>query len=73
LQKPSGAKEKAAPTIGLQEIYGAPGSGVARVAIARKLAVRLYWKLREAVQPVASVRMQGSPVGPVVGEGLSPN
>ena len=24
------------------------GSGVAKVAIARKLAVRLYWKLREA-------------------------
>jgi transposase len=26
-------------------------SGVAKVAIARKLAVRLYWKLRQAAQP----------------------
>ncbi|MHC4073966.1 MAG: IS110 family RNA-guided transposase [Planctomycetota bacterium] len=30
------------------------GSAVAKVAIARKLAVRLYWKLREAVQPKAA-------------------
>ncbi|MBI3664617.1 MAG: IS110 family transposase [Acidobacteria bacterium] len=30
------------------------GSGVAKVAIARKLAVRLYWKLREAAQPGAA-------------------
>ena len=29
------------------------GSAVAKVAIARKLAVRLYWKLREAGQPSA--------------------
>ena len=49
------------------------GSGVAKVAIARKLAVRLYWKLREAEQPVSSARMQGSPASPVVGESLSPN
>ena len=48
------------------------GSGVAKVAIARKLAVRLYWKLREAAQPVPSARMQGSPASPVVGESLSP-
>ena len=48
------------------------GGAVAKVAIARKLAVRLYWKLREAEQPVPSARMQGSPVGPVVGESLSP-
>jgi transposase len=27
-------------------------SAVAKVALARKLAVRLYWKLREAAQPV---------------------
>jgi transposase len=46
-------------------------SGVAKVAIARKLAVRLYWKLREAAQPVPSARMQGSPATPVVGESLS--
>lgn len=30
------------------------GSGVAKVAIARKLAVRLYWRLREAAQPMAA-------------------
>ncbi|PYU29003.1 MAG: hypothetical protein DMG32_01295 [Acidobacteria bacterium] len=47
------------------------GSAVAKVAIARKLAVRLYWKLREAAQPVSSARMQGSPASPVVGESLS--
>ena len=41
-------------------------SGVAKVAIARKLAVRLYWKLREAAQPAPSARMQGSPMCPVV-------
>jgi len=35
-------------------------SGVAKVAIARKLAVRLYWRLREAVPPVPPARMQGS-------------
>jgi hypothetical protein len=29
------------------------GSGVAKVAIARKLAVRLYWRLREAAPPRA--------------------
>lgn len=30
------------------------GSAVAKVAIARKLAVRLYWKLREVAQPSAA-------------------
>jgi transposase len=44
-------------------------SGVAKVAIARKLAVRLYWKLRElAAQPNIAARMQGSPAKPVVDE-----
>jgi len=46
------------------------GKAVAKVggmAIARKLAVRLYWKLREqAAQPVPPTRMQGSPASPVV-------
>jgi transposase len=46
-------------------------SGVAKVAIARKLAVRLYWKLREAAQPNTAARMQGSPANPVAGESLS--
>ena len=36
------------------------GSGVAEVAIARKLAVRLYWKLRNADQPVPSARMRAA-------------
>ncbi len=47
------------------------GSAVAKVAIARKLAVRLYWKLREAAQPVPPAPMQGSPAVSVVGESLS--
>jgi len=48
------------------------GSAVAKVAVARKLAVRLYWKLREAVQPNIAARMQGSPANPVVDESPSP-
>ena len=47
------------------------GSGVAKIAIARKLAVRLYWKLREQPSPVPPAPMQGSPATPVVGESLS--
>jgi len=45
------------------------GAAVAKVAIARKLAVRLYWKLREAAQPVPPARMQGSPVCPLMDAG----
>ena len=47
------------------------GSGVAKVAIARKLAVRLYWKLREQFSQVPPAPMQGSPAVSVVGESLS--
>jgi len=47
------------------------GSGVAKVAIARKLAVRLYGKLREQPSPVPPAPMQGSPAVSVVGESLS--
>lgn len=47
-------------------------SGVAKVAIARKLAVRLYWRLREAAQPVPPARMQGSPNNPMVDASPSP-
>jgi transposase len=47
------------------------GSGVAKVAIARKLAVRLYWKLREQPSRVPPAPMQGSPETPVVVERLS--
>jgi transposase len=37
------------------------GSGVAKVAIARKLAVRMYWMLRRPASYAQLVRMQGSP------------
>lgn len=36
-------------------------TAIAKVAIARKLAVRLYWMLRSQVDYVQLVRMQGSP------------
>jgi transposase len=49
------------------------GSAVAKVAIARKLAVRLYWRLREAAQLSAAGSMQGSPKCPVVDESPSRN
>jgi transposase len=44
------------------------GSGVAKVAIARKLAVRMYWMLRSPANYAQLVRMQGSPRGTVVGQ-----
>ena len=37
------------------------GGGVAKVAIARKLAVRMYWMLRSQASYAQLVRMQGSP------------
>ncbi len=37
------------------------GGGVAKVAIARKLAVRMYWMLRRHSSYAQLVRMQGSP------------
>ena len=46
-------------------------SGVAKVASARKLAVRLYWKLREAAQSNTAARVQGSPANPVADQSLS--
>jgi len=42
------------------------GSGVAKVAIARKLAVRMYWMLRRQVGYAQLVRMQGSSRGTLV-------
>jgi transposase len=47
------------------------GSGVAKVAIARKLAVRLYGKLREQPSYCRRPPCKGSPATPVVGESLS--
>jgi transposase len=37
------------------------GSGVAKVAIACKLAVRMHWMLRSQASYAQRVRMQGSP------------
>jgi transposase len=37
------------------------GGGVAKIAIARKLAVRMYWMLRSQASYTQLVRMQGSP------------
>lgn len=47
------------------------GHGVAKVAIARKLAVRLYWRLREQSKQAPPARMQGSPSVPMVDESPS--
>jgi transposase len=47
------------------------GTAVAKVAIARKLAVRLYWQLRKQPSPAPPARMQGSPETHVVGVSLS--
>jgi transposase len=44
------------------------GTGVAKVAIARKLAVRMYWMLRAQASDAQLVRMQGSPRGTLVGQ-----
>jgi transposase len=49
------------------------GTAVAKVAIARKLAVRLYWKLRKHSSPAPPARMQGSSEHPVVGASLARN
>ena len=42
------------------------GSAVAKVALARKLAVRLYWKLRKQPSPVPPARTQGNPENSLV-------
>jgi len=42
------------------------GSAVAKVAIARKLAVRMYWMLRSRADYAQLVRMQGGPGSAVV-------
>ncbi len=44
-------------------------SGVAKVAIARRLAIRLYWMLRARVDYAQLVRMSGSPSSAVVPPG----
>jgi transposase len=42
------------------------GHAVAKVAIARKLAVRMYWMLRSGAAYAQLVRRQGSPGGTLV-------
>jgi transposase len=42
------------------------GAAVAKVAVARKLAVRMYWMLRDTADYAQLVRMQGSPGGTLV-------
>jgi transposase len=44
------------------------GTGVAKVAMARKLAVRMYWMLRSQAGYAQLVRMQGSPWATLVKE-----
>ncbi len=41
-------------------------SGVAKVAMARRLAIRLYWMLRQQIDYAQLVRMSGSPSSAVV-------
>jgi hypothetical protein len=48
--------------------YTYKGSGVAKVAMARKLAVRMYWMLRGRASYAQLVRMQGSPWATLVKE-----
>jgi transposase len=43
------------------------GANVAKVAIARRLAVRLYWRLRQARAEASPVRTPGSPAHSMVG------
>ncbi|MFZ0818482.1 MAG: IS110 family transposase [Candidatus Acidiferrales bacterium] len=47
------------------------GGAVAKVAIARKLAVRMYWMLRSGADYAQLVRMQGSPGATLVNESTS--
>ena len=42
------------------------GAGVAKVAVARKLAVKLYWMLRATASCAQMAPMQGSPRGTLV-------
>ncbi|HEX2712097.1 MAG TPA: IS110 family transposase [Candidatus Acidoferrales bacterium] len=64
----TGARDNEALRRNYQRLKFRRGSGVAKVAMARKLAVRLYWNLRQ--QSVLPARMQGSPARFLVGENL---
>ena len=49
-----------------QRLKSRRGHAIAKVAIARKLAVRMYWMLRSGADYARLVRMQGSPRGTLV-------
>jgi transposase len=49
-----------------QRLKSRRGNAVAKVAIARKLAVRMYWMLRSGADYARLVRMQASPRGTLV-------
>jgi transposase len=49
-----------------QRLKSRRGNAVAKVAIARKLAVRMYWMLRSGADYARLVRMQASPGGTLV-------
>jgi transposase len=49
-----------------QRLKSRRGHAVAQVAIARKLAVRMFWMLRSGADYARLVRMQGSPRGSLV-------
>jgi transposase len=51
-----------------QRLKARRGNGVAKVAIARKLAVRMYWMLRSQASYAQLVRMQDSPWATLVKE-----
>jgi len=44
------------------------GAKVAKVAIARQLAVRMFWTLRQMKEATSPVRMSGSPAQSLVEE-----
>lgn len=67
----SAAKYDAELKRAYQRLQHKKHSAVAKVMVARKLAVRLYWMLRTQ-QPYRPARMQGSPSHPVV-VGLRPS
>jgi len=57
-----------------QRLKNRKASGVAKVAVARRLAVRLFWMLRTRHNYAQLVRMSGSPssavVSPLAGSNL---
>ena len=56
-----------------QRLKSRRNSGVAKVAVARRLAVRLFWMLRTRHNYTQLVHMSGSPSSAVVPPGAEPN